>query len=510
MATTMATSRKITDNQAWPLTQTYTYDSLNRVATAQSLGTHSSAPGTCWAETYNYDAWGNLYSFGPNSTTQSAYIGCSQESGLSSSATNNNQLSTYTYDAAGNLIAIPAVANYTYDAENHLVSAGGLNYSYDGDGKRVMKSNGILYWYGAGSDPLFESDTSGYQIFKHFYFNGMRVARQEGWAQGYWIDHYVNDALGNARFVYGYNGAWDVSDYYPFGGEHPYQSQEGNVFKFTGKERDSESALDNFGARYYANAMGRFMSPDPIQHPSQSSWDEETFLATPQRWNEYGYVLNNPLNHTDPNGDEIPVWERRLEGGPPTDTRTALSEALLVGGAGAAASAGGAGVLARAAGYSRGLITAAIGYFLTPQGQQTAQDIAEAVAPPGSNLNVGRIAANLGISSIETLGESGVVGQLSSGASISAGFGRVGGSLAVNISNIASDVKGGVNFFQLQGNAVKAAQAEGLSSVTLTAQNVINSKLAQALVKQGFTKQVTQDARGNQIINYVKKIPVSN
>jgi RHS repeat-associated protein len=292
MATTMATSRKITDNQAWPLTQTYTYDSLNRVATAQSLGTHSSAPGTCWAETYNYDAWGNLYSFGPNSTTQSAYIGCSQESGLSSSATTKNQLSTYTYDAAGNLMTIPAVANYTYDAENHLVSAGGLNYSYDGDGKRVMKSNGILYWYGAGSDPLFESDTSGYQIFKHFYFNCVRVARQEGWAQGYWIDHYVSDALGNARFVYGYNGAWDVSDYYPFGGERPYQSQEGNVFKFTGKERDSESGLDNFGARYNSSHYGRFMSPDPIGGQK----------IDPQTLNKYSYVRNNPINFTDPTG----------------------------------------------------------------------------------------------------------------------------------------------------------------------------------------------------------------
>ena len=35
------------------------------------------------------------------------------------------------------------------------------------------------------------------------------------------------------------------------------------VYKFTGKERDSESGLDNFGARYNASSMGRFMTPDP-------------------------------------------------------------------------------------------------------------------------------------------------------------------------------------------------------------------------------------------------------
>ncbi len=35
------------------------------------------------------------------------------------------------------------------------------------------------------------------------------------------------------------------------------------AYKFTGKERDAESGLDYFGARYYASSMGRFMSPDP-------------------------------------------------------------------------------------------------------------------------------------------------------------------------------------------------------------------------------------------------------
>ncbi|MBN9617470.1 MAG: hypothetical protein BGO25_08230 [Acidobacteriales bacterium 59-55] len=37
------------------------------------------------------------------------------------------------------------------------------------------------------------------------------------------------------------------------------------AYKFTGKERDTESGLDYFGARYYSSSMGRFMSPDPLQ-----------------------------------------------------------------------------------------------------------------------------------------------------------------------------------------------------------------------------------------------------
>ena len=62
----------------------------------------------------------------------------------------------------------------------------------------------------------------------------------------------------------------------------------------TGKERDSESGLDNFGARYNSSSMGRFMSPDPANVGAS--------LDIPQSWNAYSYVLNNPLNYIDPSG----------------------------------------------------------------------------------------------------------------------------------------------------------------------------------------------------------------
>ncbi len=65
-------------------------------------------------------------------------------------------------------------------------------------------------------------------------------------------------------------------------------------YHFTGKERDTESGLDYFGARYYASSMGRWLSPDkPFadQHP-----------ANPQSWNLYSYVRNNPLTSIDTDG----------------------------------------------------------------------------------------------------------------------------------------------------------------------------------------------------------------
>jgi len=64
---------------------------------------------------------------------------------------------------------------------------------------------------------------------------------------------------------------------------------------FTGKERDAESGLDYFGARYLSSNIGRFMSPDPMHILKQKMID-------PQQWNMYSYVRNSPLRMLDTNG----------------------------------------------------------------------------------------------------------------------------------------------------------------------------------------------------------------
>ncbi len=181
-----------------------------------------------------------------------------------------------------------------------MAFAGGQTYLYDGDGKRVEKASGtpatvnLIYWYGSGSDVLTQTGATGNFLYRYIYFNGMRVARQES---NNWVDHYGLDALGSTRFVYGYNGTTDFSDYYPFGAERAYQSNTSNRFKFTGKERDAESGLDNFGARYDSSSLGRFMSPDP-----SSITGDIVESEFPHSWNMYSYVLNNPLNAVDPDG----------------------------------------------------------------------------------------------------------------------------------------------------------------------------------------------------------------
>ncbi len=73
---------------------------------------------------------------------------------------------------------------------------------------------------------------------------------------------------------------------------------------FTGKERDAETGLDYFGARYFSGAQGRWTSPDPIN----LTWDR---LGNPSNTlNKYVYAANNPLKYTDPDGQDITLFYR--------------------------------------------------------------------------------------------------------------------------------------------------------------------------------------------------------
>ena len=106
--------------------------------------------------------------------------------------------------------------------------------------------------------------------------------------------YYHADHLGTTRLLTGWEG-WPMwsGTFLPFGQEWNPEITV-NHYKFTGKERDSESGLDNFGARYDSSQYGRFMTPDPGNAGADPS--------NPQSWNMYSYVLNNPLINIDPTG----------------------------------------------------------------------------------------------------------------------------------------------------------------------------------------------------------------
>jgi RHS repeat-associated protein len=118
------------------------------------------------------------------------------------------------------------------------------------------------------------------------------------------------DHLGSTRVVTDSSGNVTARhDYLPFGEEIPatiggrssipgYSVNDTTKQRFTGKERDGESGLDYFLARYYASAQGRFTSVDPITIKRER-------LRDPQRLNLYAYVRNNPLVFYDPDGQDL-------------------------------------------------------------------------------------------------------------------------------------------------------------------------------------------------------------
>jgi RHS repeat-associated protein len=99
---------------------------------------------------------------------------------------------------------------------------------------------------------------------------------------------------------------------------------------YTGKERDSESGLDYFGARYYGSTMGRWMSPDWADKPEAVPYSD---LSNPQSLNLYGYVNNNPLSKADPDGHCPICWgEQLLEEAAETPAGQAVGNAIGVAG----------------------------------------------------------------------------------------------------------------------------------------------------------------------------------
>ncbi len=298
-------SQQIGDGAAWSVTQSYAYDKLNRL---QSAAEGVSGPG--WKYTFGYDAWGNGW---VDTTPTESYglltDGNRPNAGSWFTAKNRLNLGTNSYDLAGNQKQFNPWT-LGHDAENRMVQAAktGLTetYAYDGEGRRVKKVSGDLttyYVYTADGELAAEYEVGS-----------------GGGSMPCTTCYLFADHLGSTRAVWDSNGVKARYDWAPFG-EAVAADRNGRTGvlcggascfgmtgplkqKFTGKERDAETGLDYFGARYMASAQGRFTSPDPLLN-SGRPWE-------PQSWNRYAYTLNNPLRYTDPTG--LYEWDASLGG----------------------------------------------------------------------------------------------------------------------------------------------------------------------------------------------------
>jgi RHS repeat-associated protein len=278
-----------TGNQTFQ--RSFLYDSLNRIASmSQSGGNGQQVCSGSFGLSWTIDAWGNR-------TDQNLTAGTCNS--FHQAINTKNQFVSGSYDAAGNLLG-DGVHVYSYDAENRILNVDsgttGL-YVYDASGNRVAKAAGsttTYYVYNPDGQVDSERDANNNWVQTYIHFGGKLVAMYRSSNTGF----FHQDHLGSTRLVTLANKSiYENMDFLPFGEQ--IAGSSGVTHKFTGKERDSESSLDYFGARYYSSSLGRFMSPDWSASPTSVPY---AAFGNPQSLNLYGYVKNNPLNVTDVDG----------------------------------------------------------------------------------------------------------------------------------------------------------------------------------------------------------------
>jgi RHS repeat-associated protein len=213
----------------------------------------------------------------------------------------------WSYDADGNLLN-DGRNNYAYDAEGRIVSLNGQpTYLYDAEGRRVAKYSGstitAFYLLGLGGEQVTELNSAGTWMHSNVWAPGGRLlATYEGPGESKpntWHFH-LTDWLGTNRMQTNASGnSEEVCYSYPFGDGLTCTGTDATEHHFTGKERDTESGLDYFYARYYSSDLARFMSPDWAAAPTAVPY--ATF-GDPQTLNLYAYVNNNPNTGLDLDG----------------------------------------------------------------------------------------------------------------------------------------------------------------------------------------------------------------
>jgi len=295
-------------NTGFTATQTYTYDSLNRIKDAKEMISTTET----WKQAFIYDRFGNRNFDEANTTTLPKNCGTSPNFTVCTAdrkvlnpeiLTSNNRLKTdqdndsiddYVFDTAGNTTKDAPGRTFIYDAENKQIEVKNASnqtigeYFYDGDGKRVKKVSDT-------ETTIFVYDASGKLVEEY----STQIAAQ----QDAKVSYLTNDHLGSPRITTDQNGQTiSRRDFQPFGEEiATSQRTQGLGYtddtirqKFTSYERDKEIDLDFAQNRYFNPKHGRFTTVDPVMASAN--------IINPQTWNRYVYVGNNPVNITDPSG----------------------------------------------------------------------------------------------------------------------------------------------------------------------------------------------------------------
>ena len=261
---------------------TYTYDSLNRLATAVTTDNPNV---TQWGQSYTYDGLGNL-------TDQNVIKGSAPTMHVAYNVATNRQTGD-SADANGNL-----GLSYIYDIENRLLRPGtnGPQYAYDDGNERVWRGSSspsldeITYWSVDGSKlATYQVGVSGSTI--NFTLTGTDVYFGGLIAKGTFNSAGSNDKITLAPVRSDQLGS--IGKFYPYGQERP-SATTNDTEKFTGYYRDAATGLDYAYQRYHQPGVGRFMTPDPFGGSAA--------VGNPGSWNRYAYAGGDPINRVDPSG----------------------------------------------------------------------------------------------------------------------------------------------------------------------------------------------------------------
>lgn len=321
----------------------YDYDNLNRLAS--STVNYINHPADNYSRQYQYNAVGNM--------TYHSELGI-----MNYNNDNPHQLSGYgtrafLYDDAGNMSRDGGYHKLAWDHRSRLkstydiASEDNTYYKYDHNNQRFLKYtedyvfvppdieerfrevesaiNSVTMAAGGGYwewrrvkvdkyvDGYFEKNT-GNHTRTHIKLNNIKIATIKDNGDTYYM---LSDHLSSNSIIVDNSGnVLELSDYEPYGNINYETGSSDNKYKFIDKEFDSENSLQYFGARYYDNEIGNFVSVEPVilvLHDSNklkeiSGKKLQYILSDPQSLNSYAYSRNNPIVLVDLDGN----WFKEL------------------------------------------------------------------------------------------------------------------------------------------------------------------------------------------------------